>query len=275
MEDCERRARSGAPGRHRMSPAMAETTSAPPPSSRPRLYLIDGYSNIFRAFYAIRNLSNSRGEPTNAVYGFITMLRKLLREDNPELIGVALEGGRTLRSDKYEDYKANRAPMPDDLRSQLPWIRRVLEAYRIPVLELAGYEADDVLGSLACRAAEAGYDVVLVSADKDLMQLVEPHVSLYHTGRTKLYGPKDVEEDFGVPPEKVADVLALMGDSIDNIPGVPGIGEKGAKSLIQEHGSLEALLERAADISRKAYREGLQQHREQALLSKELSTIHT
>src|SRR5688572_2484382 len=244
-------------------------------TERPRLYLIDGYSNIFRAFYAIRNLSNSRGEPTNAVYGFVTMLRKLLREDKPDLLGVALDVGKTFRSERYEEYKANRTPMPEDLQSQMPWIRRVMEAYRIPILELQGYEADDVLGSLACRAAEAGYDVVLVSADKDLMQLVEPHVSLYHTGRTKLYGPKDVEEDFGVPPNKVADVLALMGDSIDNIPGVPGIGEKGAKSLIQEHGSLEALLERAADISRKAYREGLQQHREQALLSKELSTIHT
>ncbi len=156
---------------------MTEPTSATSPSSRPRLYLIDGYSNIFRAFYAIRNLSNSRGEPTNAVYGFIQMLRKLLREDNPDLIGVALEGGRTFRSDKFEDYKANRAPMPDDLRSQMPYIRRVLEAYRIPILELQGFEADDVLGSLSCRAAEAGYEVVLVSADKDLMQLVEPRVS--------------------------------------------------------------------------------------------------
>jgi DNA polymerase-1 len=250
---------------------MAETT----PNARPRLFLIDGYSNIFRAFYAIRNLSNSRGEPTNAVYGFITMLRKLLREENPELIGVALEGGRTFRSEKFEEYKANRAPMPEDLQSQLPWIRKVLEAYRIPTLELAGYEADDVLGTLSCRAAEAGYDVVLVSADKDLMQLVEPRVSLYHTGRNKLYGSKDVEEDFGVPPEKVADVLALMGDSIDNIPGVPGIGEKGAKGLIQEYGSLESLLERAGEVSRKTYREGLLQHQEQARLSKELSTIHT
>jgi DNA polymerase I len=252
---------------------MAETT--PAPSARPRLFLIDGYSNIFRAFYAIRSLSNSRGEPTNAVYGFVTMLRKLLREESPELVGVALEGGRTFRSDKFEEYKANRAPMPDDLRSQMPWIRKVLEAYRIPILESAGYEADDVLGSLSCRAAEAGYDVVLVSADKDLMQLVEPRVSLYHTGRNKMYAPQEVTEDFGVPPEKVADVLALMGDSIDNIPGVPGIGEKGAKALIQEHGSLEALLDNADKISRKAYREGLQQHREQALLSKELSTIHT
>src|SRR5579872_1739435 len=245
------------------------------PDARPRLFLIDGYSNIFRAFYAIRNLSNSRGEPTNAVYGFLTMLKKLLREDNPELIGVALEGGRTFRSEKFEEYKANRAPMPEDLASQLPWIRRVLEAYRIPILELAGYEADDVLGTLSCRAAEAGYQVVLVSADKDLLQLVEPRVSLYHTGRNKLYGPAEVTEDFGVPPAQVADVLALMGDAIDNIPGVPGIGEKGAKSLIQEYGTLEDLLARAGEVTRKAYREGLQQHADQARLSKELSTIHT
>jgi DNA polymerase I len=254
---------------------MAQTSPTLPTEPRPRLFLIDGYSNIFRAFYAIRNLSNSRGEPTNAVYGFVQMLKKLLREESPELIGVALEGGRTFRSDKFEDYKANRAPMPEDLQSQLPWIRRLLAAYRIPTLELAGFEADDVLGTLSCRAAEAGYQVVLVSADKDLMQLVEPRVSLYHTGRNKLYGPGEVTEDFGVPPEKVADVLALMGDSIDNIPGVPGIGEKGAKSLIQEYGSLEDLLTRAGEVTRKAYREGLQQHADQARLSKELSTIHT
>src|SRR6185295_13695142 len=129
---------------------------------RPRLFLIDGYSNIFRAFYAIRNLSNSRGEPTNAVYGFIQMLRKLLRDEGPELIGVALDVGRTFRSEKYEAYKANRAPMPEDLRSQIPLVRRALEAYRIPILELAGFEADDVLGTLARKAADQGFDVILV-----------------------------------------------------------------------------------------------------------------
>ncbi len=241
---------------------------------RPRLYLVDGYSNIFRAYYAIRNLSNSRGEPTNAVYGFVQMLRKMLREDKPELVGVALDLGKTFRNDKFEGYKANRTPMPEDLQSQIPWIRRALEAYRIPALELQGFEADDVLGTLAHRATAEGYDVVLVSADKDLMQLVAPHVSLFHTGRNKMYGPAEVEEDFGVPPEKVADVLALMGDSIDNIPGVPGIGEKGAKGLIKEYGSLEELLARAGEIPRKAYREGLLEHAEQARLSKELSTIH-
>jgi len=154
-------------------------------------------------------------------------------------------------------------------------VRRALEAYRIPILELAGFEADDVLGTLARKAADQGFDVILVSADKDLMQLVEPHVLLYHTGRSKLYAPADVEEDFGVPPEKVADVLALMGDAVDNVPGVPGIGEKGARALIKEYGSLESLLDRAAEVPKKGYRESLQEHRDQALLSKELTTIHT
>lgn len=243
--------------------------------TRPRLLLIDGYSTIFRAFYAIRNLSNSRGEPTNAVFGFLQILRKLLRDENPDLVGVALEGGgASVRAEKFEAYKANRAPMPEDLASQMPWIRKVLEAFRIPMLQLERYEADDVLGTLAAKAAAEGFEVILVSADKDLMQLVAPHVSLYHTGRSKLYGRDEVCEDFGVPPERVADVLALMGDAIDNIPGVPGIGEKGAKGLIQEHGSLEALLAKADTVARKAYREGLVQHREQALLSKELATIH-
>jgi DNA polymerase I len=255
--------------------------ASPTPSSSPavrakRLFLIDGYSNIFRAYYAIRNLSSSKGEPTNAVYGFLQMLRKLLREEQPELVGVALDvGEKTLRSERYVDYKANRAPMPEDLRPQIPWIRKVLDAYGIPILELEGYEADDVLGTLAAKAAAAGYEVVLVSADKDLMQLVAPGVSLFHTGRNKLYTPELVEEDFGLPPEQVVDVLALMGDAVDNVPGVPGIGEKGAKALIREYGSLEALLERAAQVQRKSYREGLEEHREQALLSRELVTIHT
>ncbi len=245
-------------------------------ATRPRLFLIDGYSNIFRAYYAIRNLSNSRGEPTNAVYGFVQMLRKLLRDEKPDLVGVALDlGERTHRADKFEAYKANRNPTPEDLKSQIPRVRDVLAAYRIPALELAKYEADDVLGTIAKKAANEGYEVVLVSADKDLMQLVGDGVSLFHTGRNKLYGPAEVLEDFGVPPAKVADVLALMGDAVDNIPGVPGIGDKGAKALIQEYGSLEALLARAGEVTRKAYREGLIEHAEQARLSLELTTIDT
>jgi DNA polymerase I len=253
-----------------MSPAPSSDTS------RPRLYLIDGYSNIFRAFYAIRNLSSSKGEPTNAVFGFVNMLRKFLRDEEPELLGVALDVSQpTVRSERFADYKAQRKPMPEDLRPQIAVIREVLAAYQIPVLEMAGYEADDVLGTLAAKASGEGYDVVLVSADKDLMQLVTDHVSLLHTGRDKLYDPALVTEDFGVPPSQVVDVLALMGDSSDNIPGVPGIGEKGAKSLIAEHGSLEALLDAADSIQRKSYREGLQEHRDQAFLCQELATIHT
>jgi len=246
-------------------------------SGRPRLILIDGFHTIFRAFYAIRELVNSKGEPTNAVYGFVQILRKILRDEKPDYLGVAwdVDDETTLRKQKFADYKANRAPMPEELRPQIPQIQRAIEAFRIPRLELESYEADDVMGTLAKKAAAAGLDVVLVTADKDMLQLVGDGVSLLHTGRNKLYDAKLVEEDFGVPPSQVADVLALMGDAVDNVPGVPGIGEKGARQLVREYGSVEALLERAAEIPRKAYREGLAAHRDRALLSKELVTIHT
>ncbi|MEM8932360.1 MAG: DNA polymerase I [Acidobacteriota bacterium] len=254
----------------------SKTTSGTAADSRPRVYLIDGYANIFRAFYAIRNLSNSRGEPTNAVFGFLQILRKLLRDEKPAFLGVAMDvSSKTLRKEKFEDYKANRRPMPDDLKPQIPEIRKVIEAYRIPLLEMPGYEADDVLGTLEAKATAAGYEVILLSPDKDLMQLVGDGVFLHHTGRDKLYDAQGVAEDFGVPPHQVIDVLALMGDASDNVPGVPGIGEKGAKNLIAEHGSMDALLDAADTVKRKSYREGLQNHREQAELSKELVTIHT
>jgi len=242
-----------------------------------KLVLIDGFHTIFRAFYAIRELANSRGEPTNAVYGFLQILRKILREEKPDFLGVAwdVSDEATLRREKFADYKANRAPMPEELRPQIPHIERAIEAFRIPRLEIERYEADDVMGTLAKKAAAAGLDVVLVTADKDMFQLVGDGVRLLHTGRNKLYDAALVEEDFGVPPAQVADVLALMGDSVDNVPGVPGIGEKGARQLIVEYGSVERLLEHAGELKRKAYREGLEQHREQAILSKELTTIHT
>ncbi len=241
-----------------------------------RLFLIDGYSTIFRAFYAIRGLSTSAGEPTNAIYGFINILRKLLRDEEPPLLGIALDVGRaTVRTEAYAEYKANRAPMPEDLKAQMPAIRRAIEAFRIPILELERYEADDVLGTLGRRAEEAGYDVTIVSADKDLFQLVSDRVSMLHTGREKIYDPALVEQDFGVPPGQVVDVLALVGDPVDNVPGVPGIGAKGAQTLVREYGTVEALLEAAPELKRKAYREGLQEHADKAVLSKELVTIHT
>jgi len=245
-------------------------------TSRPRLYLIDGYSNIFRAFYAIRDLSSSKGEPTNAVYGFVQMLRKLLRDENPQYLGVAMDtSGPTVRDEMYEDYKAHRRPMPEDLRPQIPWIRKALDAYRIPILEYPRYEADDVLGTVARKAEAEGYDVVLVSPDKDLMQLVSEHVSMYHTSRDKLYDPALVEEDFGVPPERVADVLALMGDASDNVPGVPGIGKVGARKLVTEYGTVEEILDRAEEITAKRQRENLLEHADDARKSKQLVTIFT
>ena len=156
------------------------------------------------------------------------MLRKLLREHDPPLVGIAWDvGGKTFRKERFADYKATRSPMPDELRAQMPYVRQALEAFKIPILELAGYEADDVIGTLACKAADEGYQVVLVSADKDLMQLVGDRVSFFHTGRDKVYDRGMVVEDFGVPPEQVPDVLALMGDTIDNVPGVPGHRRQG------------------------------------------------
>lgn len=258
----------------------SDSSSVPPAAApgdrRPRLLLIDGYHTIFRAFFAIRELANSRGEPTNAVFGFVQILRKLLRDEQPELVGVAFDLGEpTARSDKFADYKANRAPTPDELKAQVPYIRRVIEAFRIPLIELESHEADDVMGTLSRRAVAAGYDVMLVSADKDLLQLVGPGVTLFHTGRNRIYDAAAVEEEWGVPPERVPDVLALMGDAVDNVPGVPGIGEKGARQLVAQYGTVENLLEHAGELSRKAYREGLLEHRADALLSKELTTIHT
>ncbi|MBP9142908.1 MAG: DNA polymerase I [Thermoanaerobaculia bacterium] len=258
------------------APVAGPVPAAPDAARRPKLVLIDGFHNIFRAFFAIRNLSNSKGLPTNAVFGFVQILRKVLKDEAPDFIGVALDiSDKTVRTEKFADYKANRAPMPDDLVPQIPYVRKAIEAFRIPRLELDNYEADDVMGTLAKKAVAEGYEVVLVSADKDLMQLVGPHVTLLHTGRNKRYDAAAVTEDFGVPPEQVADVLALMGDAVDNVPGVPGIGEKGARQLVAEYGSVEALLARASEVPRKAYREGLLAYREQAILSKELVTIHT
>lgn len=244
------------------------------PSDNKTLYLIDGFSTIFRAFYAIRNLSSASGLPTNAVYGFVQMLRKLLRDEEPAYIGIAFDVSRkTFRSDEYAQYKANRKPMPEDLKIQIPYIRQAIDGFNIPVYQQEGFEADDVLGTLAKKASKEGFRVILVSADKDLMQLITEDVSMLHTGRDKVYNPALVAEDFGVPPHQVVDVLALMGDSSDNVPGVPGIGEKGAKTLIREYGDLETLLKAAPELKRKAYREGLQDHRDKALLSQRLVTI--
>jgi 5'-3' exonuclease len=244
------------------------------PPARPTLYLVDAMSNIHRAYHAIRGLSTSAGRPTNAVYGFVNMLRKMLREHPSDHLAVAFDRAeKTVRHEEYDAYKANRPAMEADLATQIPDIRRACEAYRIPVLEMPGYEADDVIGTLATRAEQAGFDVVIVTADKDMLQLVSgSRVRVFHTGREKFLDEKGVAEFFGVLPSQVVDVLALMGDASDNIPGVPRVGEVTAKKWISEHGSLDRLLENAEQIKGKVG-ESLREHKEDALLSRRLAAI--
>jgi DNA polymerase-1 len=245
-----------------------------PAPKRPTLFIIDGSNNVYRSYYAIRNLTNSAGFATNAVYGFVTTLRKLLKDHEPDCIAVAFdEGQETARSSQYEDYKKDRRPMPDDLVVQIPFVYEVLEGFRIPVIRSTEWEADDFIGSLACTARDRRYDVVIATSDKDFFQLVGDGIRLYHTGREVMYDAKGVEEAFGLPPEKVVDVMAIWGDAIDNIPGVPGIGEKGAKSLIQQFGSLDAIYENLEQVAKPAMRKKLEENKDKAFLSRDLARI--
>jgi len=246
-------------------------------SPRSRLYLIDGSSQMYRAYHAIRGLTGPDGRSTNAVYGFVTMLRKLIAEQRPEHMGAAFDlPAPTFRSALAQDYKANRAPMPPDLAEQVPLVHQACEAIGVPVLTYAGYEADDVIGTLATQAVAAGVEVAIVTGDKDFFQLVHDGIRVFNPrDEGTWYDADGVREKFGVSPGQVVDVLALMGDSIDNIKGVPGIGEKGARDLIAVHGSLDALLSRAAEVPQRKYREALVTHAEAARQSRELVRIHT
>ena len=219
--------------------------------ARPRLYLIDGSGYVYRAFHALPGLGTTRGVPTNAVYGFTNMLAKLLREERPRHVAVVFDApGGTFRDGLYADYKATRAPIPDELRPQLGYVRKIVAALRLPVVEIAGVEADDVIGTLARQASRAGLETVLVTGDKDLMQLVDEHTVWLDTTRDRRLGPPGVRERFGVDPPLVPDVLGLMGDAIDNIPGVKGIGEKTASTLVRELGTVERILERLDEVER-------------------------
>ena len=243
-------------------------------ANAPRLYLLDGTANVFRAYYALQGLSTRSGLPTNATYGFTTMLRKLVQDERPEYLGVTFDtAAPTFRHKEFEEYKAHRPPPPDDLVVQFPYVKKVCEALRVPTLEKEGYEADDLLGTLARQASERGLDVVIVTSDKDMLQLVDEHVSVLNPHKDIRYDPQTVEKLFGVRPDQVVDVLALWGDASDNVPGVPGIGEKGAKDIIRRFGSLEAALAAADQVERKSYREGLQNHSDKARLSQRLVTI--
>jgi DNA polymerase-1 len=239
-----------------------------------RLFLIDGSSQMYRAYHAIRGLTGPDGKSTNAVYGFVTMLRKLIADHSPEYVAASFDlPGRTFRDDIAADYKANRAPMPGDLAEQVPLVREACEAFGVPVLTSERFEADDVIGTLALAAHKAGFDVAIVTGDKDFFQLVTDGIRVYNPrDEGTWYDAAGVLEKFGVRPDQVVDVLALMGDSIDNIKGVPGIGEKGARELIATHGSLDAVLA-AADSMTPKRREALITHADDARQSRELARI--
>ena len=284
---------------------LRRTRSAP--AQKPRIvrveagciFLIDTMSFIFRAYHAMarqRGMSTKTGLPTAATYVFVNMLRKLRDDFSPEYLAAVFDVAaptfrdqqaegltsvrrfdlktQTFQEIEYHGYKANRKEMPGDLAQQLPYIRRALEAYRIPILELGGYEADDVIGTLARKAVDQSYSVYVVSSDKDMLQLVNDRVHVLNPPKDNLIcDAAKVEEILGVPPERVIDVMALRGDSIDNIPGAPGIGDKGSVELIRRFGSVEQALDRAAEVEKKTYRESLQNNRDNILLSKKLVTI--
>jgi ribonuclease HI len=243
--------------------------------SVPHLYLLDGSSYIYRAYYGVRDVATAGGMPTNAVFGFTRMLLALLQENRPDYLAVIFDPPRegTFRREIYPDYKANRDAVPEDLVSQIPYIRKILQALNIPALEAPGFEADDVIATLARRYAGEGAEVTVVTGDKDLLQIVGDRISLLDTMKEKRSGPQEVLERFGVPPELVADVLGLAGDTADNIPGVPGIGEKTASELVRKFGSLEEVLQWRSLVSGRQRRGNLRIHADQARLSKVLATV--
>jgi DNA polymerase-1 len=244
-----------------------------------RLFLLDAYALIFRSYYAfIRNPRvTSKGMNTSAVFGFLLTLEDLLSKQKPSHIAVVFDPpGPTFRSEIYPAYKANRDATPEDIKIAVPYIKKLLEAYRIPVIEVPGYEADDVIGTMARKAAEQGYKIFMMTPDKDFAQLVTESIMMYRPGRAggeaEIWGREEIIREYGVPPENITDLLGLMGDTSDNIPGAPGIGPKTACKLIREHGGIVSLLERTSELQGRQ-REVIEQNREQILLSRRLATI--
>src|SRR6202041_2476187 len=279
---------------------MAKKPDLTAATAKPPIYLLDSMAFIFRAYHAMqrqRPMSTRTGIPTAATYVFVNMINKLRKDFQPQYLAAVYDVGAPLHRNElatqlkdvqkfniktqqfetveYGGYKANRTETPPDLIQQQPYIRRALEAFRIPILYYDGFEADDVIGTLSCKLAALGHKVFVVSSDKDMMQLVNDDVVILNPTKDNLILDRaGVEQTLGVPPERVVDVMALRGDSIDNIPGAPGIGDKGSVELIQQFGSVEAALDRASEVKGKRYRESLENNRETVLLSKELVTIH-
>jgi len=240
------------------------------------IYLVDGSSYIHRAYHAIRNLTNSQGLPTNAIFGFTRMLVKLLDEKNPEFGAVAFDvKGPTFRHEIFKDYKATRPPMPDDLAVQIPYIREIVYGFNLTVLEKPGYEADDLIGTIARWGADQGFHIVIVGGDKDFRQVLSEHTVMWDSMNDRLTDYSVIKKDYGIEPEQITEVMALAGDTSDNIPGVPGVGEKTAISLIQQFASIENLFENTHRITKPALRKNLEQFKDQAFLSKKLVTINS
>ncbi len=253
------------------------------PSGAKKLFLVDAMAHVYRAFFAPmpQRLTGPGGIPTNVPFLFGNILKRLINDYQPKYIGIVFDPpGATFRDKLFEKYKAKRQPMPDEMRVQLPYVRALCAAMRLPILEEKGYEADDVIGTIAKQAAKQDFEVLIVSNDKDMMQLVGKNVRTLKTGSGGAKGDvivdeAKVQELLGVPAEKVVDYMALLGDTIDNIPGAKGIGEKGAAELIQKYGKVETALDHADEVPNKRYREALQQQREQVMMSKQLATIAT
>ncbi|MBW2250743.1 MAG: DNA polymerase I [Deltaproteobacteria bacterium] len=240
------------------------------------IYMVDGSAYIYRAYHAVRGLSNSKGLPTNAVFGFARMLLKLIEDRSPEYIGIFFDSkGPTFRHKIYKEYKANRPPMPEDLSVQIPYIKEVTKGFNLPVIEMPGFEADDLIGTCAHMAEKNGFSVIMVTGDKDFMQLVTDKSIIWDPMKNKTIDIKSIREVNGVEPSMMVDVMGLSGDTADNIPGVPGIGPKTALSLIKTFGSMKNLYEKVDTITKKKQHENLVKYREQAFLSRELVTIDT
>ncbi len=240
------------------------------------IYLIDGTAYIHRAYHAIRDLTNSKGLPTNAVFGFTRMLIKLMEDRSPQYIGMFFDAkGPTFRQDMYKEYKANRPPMPEDMAMQIPYIKEITAAFNLPIIEMQGYEADDLIGTLARAAEKEGYEVIMVTGDKDFMQLVTDKAAIWDPMKENTIDLKTIREKFGIEPHQMIDVQGLSGDSTDNIPGVPGIGQKTALDLIKTYHSMQQLYEKLETITKKKQRENLENFKDQAFLSRELVTIDT
>ena len=241
-----------------------------------QLLLIDGTSYIYRAFYAIPHLSNSKGLPTNAIYGFAQMLLKVIKDFKTDHIAVAFDvKGPSFRHKLYEEYKAHRPEMPDNLKPQIPYIKEIVKAFNIPCLELEGYEADDIIGTISKHMKERGLEVIIIAADKDMLQLIDDNTTIVDTMKDKKFDKKDVMERFGVEPDRVVEIMGLAGDTSDNIPGVKGIGEKTAIKLIHQFGTIENILQNVEDVKDKRIKERLEAHAEDAILSKRLALIDT